>query len=144
MAEKQQEEEKGQFSEETFSHVLEEEESDYDDFTEADLLTHPELGFTEEQVKQEELKLSPQEKKVYEELRQHHLLQYRTRGFMTPIKESIKEAVHKRYPSLPGSASTTIAESQDKLYEQFKEKSKDGACTDNGIDFSIVKPEVKQ
>ena len=79
MAEGSEQKEIGQFSEEYFTHVLSEGEEDYDDYTEQDLLEHPELAYTDEQVQQEKQKLSAQEKQVFEELQAHHLLQYRTR-----------------------------------------------------------------
>ena len=62
MAEGSEKKEIGQFSEEYFTHVLSEGEEDYDDYTEQDLLEHPELAYTDEQVQQEKQKLSAQEK----------------------------------------------------------------------------------
>ena len=50
MAEGKEKEDAGQFSEEHFTHVLSEGEDDYDDYTEQDLLEHPELAYTDEQV----------------------------------------------------------------------------------------------
>ena len=80
MAEGGKKEDTGQFSEEHFTHVLSEGEEDYDDYTEQDLLEHPELAYMDEQVQQEEQKLSAQEKQIFQELQAHHLLQYRTQG----------------------------------------------------------------
>ena len=65
MAEGSEKEDTGQFSEEHFTHVLSEGEEDYDDYTEQDLLEHPELAYTDKQVQREEQKLSTQEKQVF-------------------------------------------------------------------------------
>ena len=144
MAEGGEKKDIGQFSEEYFTHVLSEGEEDYDDYTEQDLLEHPELAYTDEQVQQEEQKLSAQEKQVFKELQAHHLLQYRTQGYMTPMMDVVKQAVHERYPGLPGSTSATISAGQEQLYSKFQEQKKKGKTSDTGIDLSIVKQEVKQ
>ena len=145
MAEGGEKEDTGQFSEEHFTYVLSEGEEDYDDYTEQDLLEHPELAYTDEQVQQEEQKLSAQEKQVFQELQAHHLLQYRTQGYMTPMMDVVKQAVHERYPGLPGSTSATISTGQEQLYSEFQEqKKKKGKTSDTGIDLSIVKQEIKQ
>ena len=44
MAEKSEKEEVGQYSEEHFTHVLSEGEEDYNDYSEWDLIEHPELA----------------------------------------------------------------------------------------------------
>ena len=54
MAEKNEKEEAGQFSEEHFTHVLSEGKEDYHDYSEQDLIEHPELAYTDEQVQWEE------------------------------------------------------------------------------------------
>ena len=144
MAEGGEKEDTGQFSEEYFTHVLSEGEEDYDDYTEQDLLEHPELAYTDKQVQQEEQKLSAQEKQVFQELQVHHLLQYRTQGYMTPMMDVVKQAVHERYPGLPGSTSATISAGQKQLYSEFQEQKKKGKTSDTGIDLSIVKQEIKQ
>ena len=144
MAEKDKNEDVGQFSEEHYTHLLDEGKTDYDDYSEQDLLEHPELGYTDKQVQQEEQKMTPQEKQVFKELQEHHLLQYRTQVFMTPMMEVVQEAVQERYPGLPGSILTSIAAEQKQLYEEFKEHKKKGQLSDAGIDLSIVKQEIKQ
>ena len=144
MAEGGEKEDTGQFSEEYFTHVLSEGEEDYDDYTEQDLLKHPELAYTDEQVQREEQKLSAQEKQVFQELQAHHLLQYRTQGYMTPMMDVVKQAVHERYPGLPGSTFATILAGQEQLYSEFQEQKKKGKTSDTGIDLSIVKQEIKQ
>ena len=144
MAEGGEKKDTGQFSEEYFTHVLSEGEEDYDNYTEQDLLEHPELAYTDEQVQQEEQKLSAQEKQVFQELQAHHLLQYRIQGYMTPMMDVVKQAVHERYPGLPGSASAAISAGQEELYSEFQEQKKKGKTSNTGIDLSIVKQEIKQ
>ena len=132
MAEGSEKEDTGQFSEEHFTHVLSEGEEDYDDYTEQDLLEHPELADMDEQVQREEQKLSAQEKQVFQELQAHHLLQYRTQGYMTPMMDVVKQAVHERYPGLPGSASAAISAGQEQLYSEFQEQKKKGRPVTQG------------
>ena len=45
--------------------MLSEGEEDYDDYTEQDLLEHPELAYTDEQVQREEQKLSAQKSRYF-------------------------------------------------------------------------------
>ena len=108
-----------------------------------DLLKHPELAYTDEQVKEEEEKMSPQEQKVFQKLKEHHLLQYRTQGFMTSMTEVVQEVVHECYLGLPGSTSAIMSREKSQLYEEFKQRDQDGQITE-GIDLFIVLEEIKQ
>ena len=63
---------------------------------------------------------------------------------MTPMMDVVKQAVHERYPGLPGSTSATISAGQEQLYSEFQEQKKKGKTSDTGIDLSIVKQEIKQ
>ena len=144
MAEGSEKEDTGQFSEEHFTHVLSEGEEDYDDYTEQDLLEHPELAYTDEQVQREEQKLSAEEKQVFQELQAHHLLQYRTQGYMTSMMDVVKQAVHERYPGLPRLCLCSYFSGTRATVLRISRTEKEGKTSDTGIDLSIVKQEIKQ
>ena len=89
------------FSEQTFAHVLEEGEPDYDDHTQVDLEHLPELGYTDKEVKLEVRKMTPVEHARFEELKRHYELHYRMQGNIKPLREVMQEALEERYPGLP-------------------------------------------
>ena len=81
---------KGVFSEQTFAHVLEEGEPDYDDYTQVDLERLPELGYTDKEVQLEVKKMAPVECAHFEELKRHYELQYRMQGNIKPLREVLQ------------------------------------------------------
>ena len=84
---------KAVFSEQTFAHILEEGQPDYDDYTEIDLERLPELGYTDEEVKLEVKKMTPVERARFGELKRHYELQYRMQGNIKPLREVVQEAL---------------------------------------------------
>ena len=58
----------GQFSEEYFTHVLDSDEEDYDDYTEKDVEDFPELDYSDEQLQEAVSKLSKPDYEQYMQL----------------------------------------------------------------------------
>ena len=63
---------KGQLSEEYFTHVLDSDEEDYDDYTEKDE-EFPELDYTDEQLQEAVSKLSKPDYEQYVQLQDQYL-----------------------------------------------------------------------
>ena len=84
---------KGVFSEQTFTHVLEEGEPDYNNYTQVDLEHLPKLGYTDKEVELEAKKMAPVECAHFEELKRHYELQYRMQGNIKPLREVVQEAL---------------------------------------------------
>ena len=110
---------KGVFSEQTFAHVLEEGEPNYDDYTQVDLEHLPEFGYTDEEVKLEVRKMAPVEPARFQELKRHYELQYRMQCNIKPLREVVQEALEKRYPRLPGSQSDKVHLERERLHDLF-------------------------
>ena len=110
---------KGVFSEQTFTHVLEEGEPDYDDYTEIDLECLPELGYMDKEVELEVQKMTPAECACFGELKRHYELQYRMQGYIKPLREVIQEALEERYPGLPGSQSDRVCLERERLHDLY-------------------------
>ena len=89
---------KGVFSEQTFAHVLEEGEPDYDNYTEIDLECLPELGYTDEEVELEVKKMTPAECARFGELKRHYELQYRMQGNIKPLREVVQKSWRRDTP----------------------------------------------
>ena len=87
--------EEGQYSEQTFAHVLKEGEEDFDDYSLEELRQFPELGYDEDEVEQVVQNLKPALRKRYRELRAFHLLQYRTQGKMLPFSDVVRECMEE-------------------------------------------------
>ena len=103
-------EEGGQYSEQTFAHVLKEGEEDFDDYSMEELRQFPELGYDENEVERVVQNLKPALRKKYRELRAFHLLQYRTQGKMLPFSDVVRECMEDRYPGIPGNDSQASIE----------------------------------
>ena len=110
---------KGVFSEQTFAHILEEGEPDYDNYTEIDLECLPELGYMDEEVKLEVKKMTPAEHAHFGELKRHHELQYRMQGNIKPLREVVQEVLEERYPRLPGSQSDRVCLERERLHDLY-------------------------
>ena len=103
------------FNPETYSHVLPEGIPDFDDYTEEDLQQDPELGFTDEEVAAEVVKLSEENKKLYKQVKTFTDAFYRQHGYIIPITDIIQITMTKRYPGIP----TQTAEQQEELRQEL-------------------------
>ena len=140
---------KGLFSEQTFAHILEEGEPNYDNYTEIDLERLPELGYTDEEVELEVRKMTPAEHAHFGELKRHYELQYRMQGNIKPLREVVQEILEERYPRLPGSQSDRVRLERERLhdlYVQSKEvenENSTGTIQQGKRSVPIVKQEYK-
>ena len=134
------------FSEESYEHVLEEGEPDFDDFSKTDLEQISELAFTEEQVQEAVNQMTPADRMKFEELKKHYQHQYRLLGYITPIREIVKDALDARYPGLPGAQSPAVLEERERLARkaQGSGSTEPGEHPEGaGLDTSQDKPEFK-
>ena len=136
-------EEGGQYSEQTFAHVLKEGEEDFDDYSREELRQFPELGYNENEVERVVQSLKPALRKKYRELRAFHLLQYRTQGKMLPFSDVVRECMEDRYPGIPGNDSEAVLKARDALHVAFKQK-KDEKVTEQTVDAEVDLNIVKQ
>ena len=138
-------EEGGQYSEQTFAHVLKEGEEDFDDYSMEELRQFPELGYDEHEVEKVVQNLKPALRKKYRELRAFHLLQYRTQGKMLPFSDVVRECMEDRYPGIPGNDSAAVLKARDDLHVAFKKKNveKEAELSEGAeVDLSLVKQEA--
>ena len=105
----------GDFNPSTYEHVLPEGAHDFDDYDSDYAERHPELGFTDEQVEAEVAKLSPDDKKLYEEYREFLNTYYRQHGKIIKMPDLIKLIMTGRYPEIP----STTRKEQDELREKL-------------------------
>ena len=103
------------FNPETYTHVLPEGQEDFEDFTEADLQQNPELGYTDEQVKEEVEKLTEEEKCLYFQIKNFTDTFYRQHGYIIPLSDIVRLYMTGRYPEIP----TNTAEEQEQLREEL-------------------------
>ena len=136
-------EEGGQYSEQTFAHVLKEGEEDFDDYSSEELRQFPELGYNEKEVERVVQNLKPALRKKYRELRAFHLLQYRTQGKMLPFSDVVRECMEDRYPGIPGNDSEAVLKARDALHVAFKQK-RDEKVTEQSVDAEVDLNIVKQ
>ena len=108
----------GDYSEGSYSHVLDEGEEDYDDFSQKDLEKLPELGYDEKQIQDAVDKMSPGDRAKFLELKKHYQHQYRLQGYITPIREVVRDALDARYPGLPGAQSPALLQEREWLAQQ--------------------------
>ena len=106
------------FSEESYDHLLDKGEEDFDDFTQTDLERLPELGYDEKQVQDAVDKLSPVDRAKFLELKKHYQHQYRLQGYITPVREVVQDALDTRYPGLPGAQSPAVLQERERLAQQ--------------------------
>ena len=88
---------------------------DYDDYDSKYEREHPELGFTDEQVEAEVVKLNPEDKKFYEEYRDYLDTYYHQHGRIIEMSDLIKLIMTGRYPEIP----STTKKEQDELCEKL-------------------------
>ena len=100
----------GDFDPSTYQHVLPEGAHDFEDYDSNYAEQHPELGFTDEQVKAEVAKLAPEDRKFYDEYREFLDAYYRQHGKIIKMPDLIKLIMTGRYPEIP---STTKKEQED-------------------------------
>ena len=87
----------GDFNPSTYEHVLPEGAHDFDDYDSEYEEKHPELGFTDEQVKAEVAKLDLEDKKFYEEYRGFLDAYYRQHGKIIEMPDLIKLIMMRRH-----------------------------------------------
>ena len=84
----------GQFSEKHFTHVLDSDEEDYDDYTEKDVEEFPELDYSDEQLQEAVSKLSKPDYEQYVQLRDQYLHQCRVTGRIKTFSDLVRESLH--------------------------------------------------
>ena len=105
----------GDFNPSTYEHVLPEGAHDFNDYDSEYEEQHPELGFTDEQVKAEVAKLDPEDKKFYKEYRDFLDTYYRQHGKIIEMPDLIKLIMTGRYPEIP----STTKKEQDELWDKL-------------------------
>ena len=105
----------GDFNPSTYEHVLPEGAHDFNDYDSEYEEQHPELGFTDEQVKAEVAKLDPEDKKFYEEYREFLDTYYRQHGKIIEMPDLIKLIMTGRYPEIP----STTRKEQDEMWDKL-------------------------
>ena len=130
------------FSEESYDHLLDEGEEDYNDFSQTDLENLPELGYDEKQLQDAVDKLSPADQAKYLELKKHYQHQYRLQGYITPIREVVRDALDARYPGLPGAQSPAVLQERERLL-QLESAQKSGVTMPSAGTEKLEEPEFK-
>ena len=130
------------FSEESYDHLLDEGEEDYNDFSPTDLEKLPELGYNEEQLQAAVDQLSPADRAKYFELKKHYQHQYRLQGYITPIREVVRDALDARYPGLPGAQSPAVLQERERLLQQELAR-KSGMAMPGASTEGLEEPEFK-
>ena len=110
----------GDFDPSTYQHVLPEGAHDYDDYDSKYEREHPELGFTDKQVKAEVERLNPEDKKFYEEYHGFLDAYYCQHGRIIELPDLIKLIMTGWYPEIP----STMKKEQDKLREKLLVKTR--------------------
>ena len=105
----------GDFDPSTYQHVLPKGAHDYDDYDSEYEREHPELGFTDAQVEAEVEKLSPEDKKFYEDYHEFLDVYYRQHGRIIELPDLIKLIMTGRFPEIP----STMKKEQDELREKL-------------------------
>ena len=116
----------GQYSEESFTHALDSDEEDYDDYTEKDVENFPELDYSDEQLQEAVSKLSKPDYEQYVQLQDQYLHQYRVTGRIKTFSDLVRESLHDLHPGIPGSDVKSILELRNQLELEFKQKRKEG------------------
>ena len=88
---------------------------DFNDYDSEYEEQHPELGFTDEQVKAEVAKLDPEDKKFYEEYREFLDTYYHQHGKIIEMPDLIKLIMTGRYPEIP----STTKKEKDELWDKL-------------------------
>ena len=112
----------GDFNPSTYEHVLPEGAHDFNDYDSEYEEQHPELGFTDEQVEAEVVKLDPQDKKFYEEYREFLDTYYRQHGKIIEMPDLIKLIITGRYPEIPSTTKKEQDELCDKLLKETRKR----------------------
>ena len=112
----------GDFNPSTYEHVLPEGAHDFDDYDSEYEEQHPELGFTDKQVKAEVTKLDPEDKKFYEEYRGFLDTYYRQHGKIIEMPDIIKLIMMGRYPEIPSTTKKEQDELRDKLMIEARKR----------------------
>ena len=112
----------GDFNPSTYEHVLPEGAHDFNDYDSEYEEQHPELGFTDEQVKAEVAKLDPEDKKFYEEYREFLDTYYRQHGKIIKMPDLIKLIMTGRYPEIPSTTRKEQDELRDKLLIETRKR----------------------
>ena len=112
----------GDFDPTTYQHVLPEGAHDYDDYDSEYEKEYPELGFTDEQVEAEVQKLSPEDKKFYEEYQDFLDTYYRQHGRIIELPDLIKLIMTGRYPEIHSTTKKEQDELRDRLMIESRKR----------------------
>ena len=110
------------FNPSIYEHVLPEGAHDFDNYDSEYEEQHPELGFTDEQVKAEVAKLDPEDKKFYEEYRKFLDTYYWQHGKIIEMPYLIKLIMTGRYPEIPSTTKKEQDELRDKLLIETRKR----------------------
>ena len=106
----------------TYSHVLEEGQEDYDDYTEADLVEHPELGMTDVEIEKERKEMSNSDKKLFDQIKEYAHARYTQGGQCEAPTTDALVAVGARFPQLPSSTFGEQSELRSELDQERKKR----------------------
>ena len=112
----------GDFNPSTYEHVLPEGAHDFNNYDSEYEEQHPELGFTDEQVKAEVAKLDPEDKRFYEEYHDFLDTYYRQHGKIIKMLDLIKLIMTGRYPEIPSTTKKEQDELRDKLLIETRKR----------------------
>ena len=112
----------GDFNPSTYEHVLPEGAHGFNDYDSEYEEQHPELGFTDEQVKAEVGKLDPEDKKFYKEYRDFLDTYYHQHGKIIKMPDLIKLIMTGRYPEIPSTTKKEQDELRDKLLIETRKR----------------------
>ena len=112
----------GDFDPSTYQHILPEGAHNFEDYDSDYEEQHPELGFTDEQVEAEVVKLDPEDKKFYKEYREFLDTYYRQHGKIIEMPDLIKLIMMGRYPEIPSTTKKEQDELRDKLLIETRKR----------------------
>ena len=128
------------FDMKNFSHWLDTDEEDYDDFDEKDREENPEYFLMDEQVEEIFKEMSDKEKNNFIELREYHEADYRQKGEIRPLSEYIKQIVKWLKPGIPTESQEIQVALREKLLAKARTKSE---LRERG-ELPDIKPKVKR
>ena len=110
------------FDPSTYQHILPEGAHNFDDYDSDYEERHPELGFTDKQVQAEVAKLSPEDKKLYEEYRDFLDAYYHQHGRIIEMPDLIKLIMTGQYPEIPSTTRKEQNELREKLMVEARKR----------------------
>ena len=105
--------------------------------TEAEISKHPELEYTDEEVKKVVSGMTKEQKDSVQELEQYFLTRYRQTGNIKPLRREVREIVKEMCPSMPGQMQEAVIEARAQLLAEAKLKE---LCKQLNIPMPVIPP----